>query len=297
MTMLGNSIRQELEPMLVNIAKVAQIISQNIGLIIDAIKVLAISLGVIQVKLLLIKAIGFASTLASMASGFMAIIPVVYGASGAMGVLAFSLGAVKTALISTGIGAIPVIIGIAIVWIGKFIDAWGGVSAMLLKIKDVAIVVFESIAGFFARMIEGIVNTYRKVKSFFTGEKFEEYKINVGVNEEAHHARLREIEAEKAKHSGSNKSPSFQLEGGVDLNSLSPNAQNQLTSSVKLANEDIKYLGDLAERKYVMQVNLNTMPNVSINQNVSGNGASNLGDIERGLISILDNYNGVSNIV
>ena len=295
MTMLGNSIRAELEPMLLEVAKVAKFLANHIDVIVDALKVAVITIGMFNAKLIITKVLTGDGLLSEFVRLLSTLPALFMGSSAGASAFAFSLHGIKSALISTGIGAIPVIIGIAIVAVSKFIDAFGGLKAVLLKIKDIAIVVFENIAGFFARMIEGIVNTYRKVKSFLTGEKYEAYKIEVGVNEEAHQQRLREIEAEKEAYRKNKDKYSNGL--GVELDSLSTTAQGQLTNSVRLADEDVKYISDLAERKYVMQVNLNTMPNVSINQNVNGNGASNLNDMEREMVKVLSQWNGASNIV
>lgn len=294
MTLLGNSIRAELEPMLLEVAKIASFLANHIGIIVDALKVAIIGVGLFNAKLIITKILTSGGIITHLIET-LAILPAYFaGATGATMAFNLSLGALKAALISTGIGAIPIVIGIAIVAIGKLVDAFGGIKAVLLAIKDQAIVVFESIAGVFARMIEGIVNTYRKVKSFFTGEKYEAFKLEVGVNEEAHKKRLEEIEAERNAYKNKDKFPT-----GIDVSvdSISTTAQGQLTNSVRLADEDVKYISDLAERKYVMQVNLNTMPNVSINQNVSGNGASNLNDIEREMVKVLSQWNGASNIV
>lgn len=297
MTMLGNKLKQELEPLLLSLGKVAKVLADNMGLVIDALKVGAIAVGVFNAKLIFLKAIT-AGGLFSNLIGMLTALPAMFmGSSAAASAFAFSLEGVKVALVSTGIGLIPILIGVAVVAIGKLVDAFGGLKAVFLTIKDIAITTFESIIGVFARMIEGIVNTYRRVKTFFTGETYEAYKIEAGVNEEAHRQRIAEINAEKERYR--NEKNGVVGTGTDDLNlkidSFGSTAQSQLTSSVKLANEDVKYISDLAERKYVMQVNVNTMPNVSISQNVNGNGASNLSDMEKGLNQILSQWDGVSN--
>lgn len=297
MTMLGNSIREQIEPALLEVAKTAQFFAQHIELIVDALKVVIIAVVLFNTKLLLTKMILAGGIFTDLIGALTALPAMFMGSSAAASGFAFSLQGLKTAIMSTGIGLIPVAVGIAIVAIGKLIDAFGGLKAFLLTIKDSAIVVFESIISIFARMIETIVNTYRRVKSFFTGKEYEAYKIEAGVNEEAHKARLAEIQAEKDKHNAE-KNPSFSFENnGLEVTSFSPKAQGQLTNSVKLADEDINYISDLAERKYVMQVNVNTMPNVSINQNVSGNGASNLNNMSEVFKNLLLQYNGASNVV
>lgn len=297
-TMLGNALREKLEPLLLSVAKVAEFMANNIELIIDGLKVAVVAIGVFNARLLILKAISAGGILTNFI-GMLSALPAMFmGSSAAASAFVFSLEGFKTALASTGIGLIPIAIGIAVVAVGHLIEAFGGLKAVWLQIKDTAIVVFESIMGVFARMIEGIVNTYRRVKSFFTGEKYEAYKIEAGVNETAHKKRIAEIEAERDRYKNE-KSFSFENPNGlgVTVDNFSSNARGQLTNTVRLANEDVKYISDLAERKYVMQVNLNTMPNVSINQNVNGNGASNLFDLEKGFTQILNQWDGISNYV